>query len=127
MKRSNHDRLLRDVLSDEQVERLRAASLDQMLEVTRRRRRRNTWVSGAAASLAIVMTLLVLSHREASAPGAEQPPEPVTVRSRVKIIDDDQLLALFSDRSVALIGSPGKQRLVFLDGGVRRPAHEGRP
>jgi len=33
----------------------------------------------------------------------------------VQFINDDELLALFPNRPVALIGEPGKQRLVFLD------------
>lgn len=113
MKFSENDRLLRDILADENVERLREASLARMLEVTRRRRRRRTWMSGAAASLAIMTTLLVMLRRETSAPIVE-PPEPIG--GRVKIINDEQLLALFPDRSVALIGRPGDQRLLFLDG-----------
>jgi hypothetical protein len=35
--------------------------------------------------------------------------------SPVKLITDDELLALFPDRPVALIGKPGQQQLVFLD------------
>lgn len=34
----------------------------------------------------------------------------------VRRVTDDELLALFPGRSVALIGRPGEQRLVFLDG-----------
>jgi hypothetical protein len=37
--------------------------------------------------------------------------------SDVKIISDDELFALFPGRSMALIGTPGQQQLVFLDGG----------
>ncbi|HHY86181.1 MAG TPA: hypothetical protein GYA07_11730 [Verrucomicrobia bacterium] len=33
----------------------------------------------------------------------------------MQFINDDELLALFPNRPVALIGEPGKQRLVFLD------------
>ena len=34
---------------------------------------------------------------------------------KVKFITDEELLALFPDRPVALIGRPGHQQLVFLD------------
>jgi hypothetical protein len=38
----------------------------------------------------------------------------------VKLINDDELLALFPDRPVALIGKPGQQQLVFLDKPTKR-------
>jgi hypothetical protein len=34
---------------------------------------------------------------------------------RVETISDEQLLALFKGRSVALLGSPGRQRLVVFN------------
>jgi hypothetical protein len=33
----------------------------------------------------------------------------------IKVISDEELFALFPRRSLALIGSPGHQKLVFLD------------
>jgi hypothetical protein len=33
----------------------------------------------------------------------------------IKVISDEDLLALFPDRSMALLGPPGQQQLVFLD------------
>jgi len=39
---------------------------------------------------------------------------------RVKFISADELLALFPNRPVALIGKPGSQQLVFLDGSSRQ-------
>jgi hypothetical protein len=38
--------------------------------------------------------------------------------AKVKIITDEELFALFPNRALALIGSPGHQQLVFLDHGV---------
>jgi hypothetical protein len=35
----------------------------------------------------------------------------------VKIINDEELFALFPNRAMALIGSPGHQQLIFLDHG----------
>ena len=42
---------------------------------------------------------------------ATAPPE----ESGVKMISDEELFALFPGRSLALIGKPGHQQLVFLD------------
>jgi hypothetical protein len=116
MKRSEHDRLLREILADENVERLRASSLDGMLTATRRRRRRSALMRGAAASVVVTLTLLIALYRRPAPPAAAEPrPSRVATAGTVKILDDQQLLALFPDRSVALIGRTGEQRLMFLD------------
>jgi hypothetical protein len=125
MKHSEHERLLREVVASDEIERLRATSLESMLGVARRRRRRRTWASGAAASLAVVMTILGLTHREARSPATVVAPA-ATLEPSVKIINDDQLLALFPDRALALVGRPGDQRLLFLDGEERLPAQKRR-
>ena len=121
MKRSDQNRLLGELFADENVERLRAASLAGALNVLRARRRRRAFVSGAAASLGLAVAVLVSTRH--------RPPEEVIVaptepkRNAVKIISDEQLLALFPDRSVALIGRPGEQRLLFFAGGEMRTDH----
>jgi len=117
MKPSGHDRLLGGILADESVERLRASSLAGMLAAGRRRRRRRAIVSGATASLVIVTLAFVLLQREPRprATIVSDGPPPAATALRVKIINDEQLLALFPGRSVALIGTPGSQRLVFLE------------
>jgi hypothetical protein len=113
MKRSHQDRLLREVLADENLEAVRTASLEQGVALLRRRRRRRVLLSGTAASLAFAAILLLSSRQH---PSHEQPAAIVpTAISGVKLIDDEQLLALFPDRTVALVGAPGRQELVFLD------------
>ena len=118
MKRSDQDRLLGEVLADENVERLRAASLAGALNALRSRRRRRAYVSGAAASFALAVVVFVSIRHRTPEETIVPPPEPKT--NAVKIISDEQLLALFPDRSVALIGRPGEQRLVFLAGSEAR-------
>jgi hypothetical protein len=39
-------------------------------------------------------------------------------RHEQEIITDEELFALFPNRALALIGSPGHQQLVFLDHGI---------
>jgi hypothetical protein len=113
MTRSDHDRLLREMLVDENLETLRTASLEQGVALLRRRRRRRVFLAGATASLMCVAVLLLSSRQR---PSHEQPAAIVpTTISGVKLIDDEQLLALFPDRTVALVGAPGRQELVFID------------
>jgi hypothetical protein len=118
MKRSDQDRLLNELFVDENVERLRAASLAVALGALRARRRRRAYVSGAAASLAVAVAVLVSTRHRASEEPLVSPPEPKA--NGVKIISDEQLLALFPDRTMALIGRPGEQRLLFFPGGEVR-------
>jgi hypothetical protein len=115
MNRSEHDRLLREILADDKIAALRESSLAEMLQVGRQRRRRRVLVSTLGASLAIVMTLLVVSRRHSPGPVNVVPPPAAPKSAGVKMITDQQLLALFPDRSVALVGRPGEQRFVFLD------------
>jgi hypothetical protein len=118
MKRSEQDRLLGEIFADEGVERLRAASLAGGLAALRARRRRRTYVSGAAVSFAIAIAALVSTRRQPHVETTVRQTEPKT--NAVQIINDEQLLALFPDRSVALIGRPGQQRLVFFADGESR-------
>ena len=109
MKRSDQDRLLREVFANENLDRLRAASLATGLGALRQRRRRRT-ILATTASLALMLTAFLVIQRRAARPEAAE--EKI---SHVKFIDDAQLLALFPGRSVALIGVPGEQKLIFLD------------
>lgn len=117
MKRQDHDRLLREILADEKVEGLREASLSQGLGQLRQRRRRRAVLSGVTASLAVAMIALVISRRMTPQRSSEIVPEVMSPPNtpKVTVISDDQLLALFSERPVALVGAPGNQQLLFLD------------
>jgi hypothetical protein len=117
--------LLKEILADEKLAELRTNSLHQGLLAMRQARRRRY-----AARVAVTLILcgglwltfvrpmsethmaLKSAPKTASKPSLHETPRP----SGVKLISDDQLLALFPDRSVALIGSPGQQQFVILDG-----------
>jgi hypothetical protein len=118
MKRLDQDPLIDQVFADENVERLRAASLAAALSALRTRRRRRADVSGAATSFALAVAVFVSIRHRTPEETVVPPPEPKT--NAVKIISDEQLLALFPERSVALIGRSGEQRLVFLSANEAR-------
>lgn len=143
--RTGHEPLLEDLLSGEELEPLRAASLRQMIEAARRHQQRRQALRTVALTLAPALAALGLlafylprwkpfHARQAVAPEllvearpsasetlpGQTPisPRPEVVPARdsgVNIISDAELLALFPDRPVALIGPPGQQKLVFLD------------
>ncbi|HVS52075.1 MAG TPA: hypothetical protein VHD62_06935 [Opitutaceae bacterium] len=115
MKRSDQDRLLREILADEALERVRTATLAAGVAMLRRRRRRRVIAATAVASAAFALLFATVMQRRLAPPAAQSTAVPTAATPRVKWIDDDRLLALFSERGVALIGRPGEQRLVLLD------------
>lgn len=136
MKRPDQDKLLREMLSGEEVSDFRNASLAGGLASLRKRRR---YRRAAQAGVVMVLTLLVAigivrehgtvkparTAREMASikpppATAAASPAPSAETSPVKTISDEELFALFPGRSMALIGSPGRQQLVFLDGGAAR-------
>ena len=119
MKRPDQDQLLRALLSGEEADDFREATLRQSVAFLRSRQRRRSLLRMGAVALLPVLLLAGLLERHpvptrpagvVSAPAPHSPP-------RVKIINDDELFALFPNRSMALIGTPGHQQLVFLDHG----------
>lgn len=114
MKSSDRDHLLRNVLADEALEQARATSLEAMLRSVRRRRQRRALVTGGAATLVVALSLAVLIQRW-PAGARDEVSSPTTPAPAVRTISDEQLLALFADRSVALVGRDGAQQLLFFD------------
>lgn len=119
MKPTDEDELLRDLLADQNLETLRAKSLAVGLASLRARRRMRRVVGAtvlAAATLVAVLGLVATRYRQTS-PVETVEVTPSSLPSRVvQVIDDEQLLALFPDRAVALVGAAGQQKLLFLDG-----------
>jgi len=123
MKHSEQDRLLREILDDGDAANFRAASLARGLAFLQQRRRRKHLAQAcAAAILPLLLISVLIAHlasRHASAPPPVRPAAtPPADAAKVKIITDEELFALFPNRALALIGSPGHQQLVFLDHGA---------
>jgi hypothetical protein len=116
-------RLLDPVLTGADVEDLRRASLEQGVAVLRWRSRRRrlarvcllialpAWVGVAVWFWQFHLFSDSLNSRNRSVAMASIKPPP----SRVSFITDEELFTLFHGRSLALIGPPGHQELVFLD------------
>ncbi|MCB9913447.1 MAG: hypothetical protein H6827_10655 [Planctomycetes bacterium] len=129
MKPPKHNLLLTDLLAEDSLETVRCQSLERGVATTRRRRRRARWVKGVVAASAVVtvLGLLVPRHRDTYARkgNPESVPAPSTVvvtqstvpgdSEPVRFISDEELLVLLADRSLALIGPPGRKEVVFLD------------
>lgn len=119
MKPSEQEKLLKELLPDEGLADFRKASLERGLASMRRHRRdRVLWRAGALATVAGLLVIELLLRRPQSTHNdvaAVPLPAPTASVDHVKFISDDELLAMFPQGSVALIGKPGQQRLVFLD------------
>ena len=135
MKPSDQDRLLRELLGDERLENLRAASLAGALATLRARRRRRAALTGATVAVTLLLALVwhglparipEITGGTPVPPLASQPQPDTTspdlasvprvpATPGVQIINDEELFALFPGRSMALIGPPGAQLFVFLD------------
>jgi hypothetical protein len=125
MKSPDENPLLKEILADEALTALRHASLNQGLDALRRARRvRRAARLGTLASVPVLLIVALTLHKPTQE-AASPPPTPGTQQasiatappeaSGVKTISDEELFALFPGRSLALIGKPGHQQLVFLD------------
>jgi hypothetical protein len=133
MKRHEADRLLSELLAGDAVSEFRRASLEEGLAMIRRRRRARRagrWCVLALLPLAFGAGVLLswparvrpVSTAQAHAPGVAGQ----TARAgSVRIINDEELMALFAGRPLALVGQPGHQQLLFLDQPPARPAATG--
>jgi hypothetical protein len=129
MKRRDSDPILKEILGGDDLSSLRQASLETSLAALRGRRRRHALQACGLAAAVVLITSVIVIDRTTSlrrlknaralpslavAPAAEP-----NVRE-VKMINDEELFSLFPGRAVALIGKPGRQEFVFLDGGPPR-------
>jgi len=130
MKHPEHDRLLNEIVTGEELADFREASLQRGLTAIRQQRRRQRFVRLRALAVVPLLAALGIVFSRSPKPPlrkiAASNASPVAVSSAqprtapVKFINDDELLALFPDRPVALIGKPGQQQLVFLDQPAKR-------
>jgi hypothetical protein len=126
MKRTKRDDLLNELLPGDELAEFRRSSLELGLRAMAARRTRRQVLracAGCSLLLALAGTVLwpLLPAHWTGQKSVAQVPEVASdppAASSVKFISDDELMALFPDRAVALIGKPGHQQFVFLD--VRR-------
>jgi hypothetical protein len=118
------DQLLKEFLTGEEITDFRRASHEQGIALVRLQRKRRQ-IAQRAALVCVGLLLLALFTSEfqksslprPATPRAQQavPPAPLAADLEIKWISDEELFALFAGRSMALIGKPGEQQLVFLD------------
>ena len=120
------EKLLADVLGDEE---LYASTLRTGLAVLRRKRRRRALQAAMIVLVPLAGLLAVVLPRSRPMPRALANHDEKTSAAKagrfiegttIRVLSDEELLALFRDRPVALIGSPGHQQLVLFDEPVRR-------
>jgi hypothetical protein len=119
MKHDAKDQLVDELLTGEELEAFRQTSLRHGLALIKsRRRRRNMGRISAMALLTFLVVLGLWTNRQAIQP---LPTASISVRptsasvSKVRLINDDDLLTLFPNRPLAMVGSAGHRKLVFLD------------
>jgi hypothetical protein len=112
--------LLKEILAGDEVSSFREASLQTTLAAVRTQcRRRRALAACAVVALILASAMLIKDARLWPATGEIVSSDPVSappVAPAVKVISDEELFALFPGRSMALVGKPGQQQLVFLDG-----------
>jgi hypothetical protein len=112
------DELLREVLSPDE---LRAATLERTLSAARRQRQLRHVLRGAGGVAVVAVALALLWPRPVSVSQPEvavnlpKPSAPIVPGTDIRVINDEELLAMFPDRPVALVGPPANRQFVFLD------------
>ena len=125
------ENLLADILSEETPADFRAATLERSLACIRQRRSRQRVIRVASAVCAVCAILAVAFLKnnrtmQRNRIASVQPGVPTVPGTNIRIISDDELLAMFPDRPVALIGPPEDRQFVFLDELRKQNRHEGK-
>lgn len=123
------ENLLADILSEETSPDFRAASLERTLAVVRQRRSRQRAIRMAGAACIVCAFLALSFWKSPRTPeqkniASVQPSVPTVPGTNIRIINDDELLSMFPDRPVALIGPPEDRQFVFLDELRKQTRHE---
>ena len=125
MKTRPEDDLLHDVFPN--LRELRASSLEQTLgSLRRQRRRKNLVCASGVAAICLTLSLLVWNSRldsrtaptHATAAGTIQSaktPFATVPGTSIRILNDEELLSMFANRPVALLGPPEERQFVVLD------------
>jgi hypothetical protein len=121
MKDPEQDLLLNEILACEDLENLRRASLKQGLTVVRRKRRARKAALACLVGFAVIAPVMLLVYKRpvrsavtGNRPGTTvaQLAVPPLQHQPIERIGDEELLALFPNQSVALLGAPGHRRLL---------------
>src|SRR5262249_29152362 len=110
--------LLNEVLAGDEIKHFREVSMARGLVALRRRKQIRLAVRIALAMVvpaAIAYSIIRLNPGPAvpSSISVASKSDQLEKTERVELINDDELLALFPDRGVALIGKPGSQKLMI--------------
>jgi len=110
-----------ELFAGEELDQLRQRSLRRGILLIKRRRQWRVFGRLCVMVLPPVLLALAVWTKTSSSEGGAPKSTPLTVQSpaqpasKVRLINDDELFALFPNRALAIIGSPGHQKLVFLD------------
>lgn len=131
MKPSDHRELWDDALADSLPAGFADEALATMLGSARKRRRQRAAMKGATVLALILTALFFALHPAPNAsvktgsvtvqqlpdppPPAAEPEAPPQAPLQLQVLSDEELLAQFPGRAVAIIGSGDSKQLVFLD------------
>ena len=121
MNSPEHEKLWREILDSGEAADFRGASLARGLAFLRRRRLRRRLAETSLLAALLAAAVFGPARHRISVPPAAKLALGASSRaemSRVEVISDEQLFALFPHRALALIGPRGHQELVFLDQGA---------
>ena len=122
MKRAQQTELLKDLLTETKLEDVQRTSLQHGLAALRARQQRHRIARALAlGALPVALVCAILIQQGVRVwpsrvyPMGGSSAMPARDQSGVKLINDEELFALFPGRSLALVGPPGHQELLFLD------------
>jgi hypothetical protein len=116
-KRDRNEELLNELFGE--TASFRDATLEQGLRAVRRTRRRRSVWRAAPVFVALILAAVFLArnfrHMVTTAGNRDVASVKVVPGTTIRVLSDDELLAFFKGRPVALVGQPGNQRLVLFD------------
>lgn len=133
MKNPDEDLLLTELLTGPEVANIRETSLSDGLRVMAQTRRRRAIIraTGLAVLPALALCLVLLGQHARQSERNNPMPSTAALSSApempsassVEYISDNELLALFPDQPLALVGPEGRQQLIFLDRAIANDAN----
>ena len=140
MQTPERDELLEEILSGESTNNLRERSLERTLTAVRRQRQWHNTLRGACVVglVGLIVTVVWNKHQPSEEPeiaaGSRNAGQMETAKTvpgtSIRVINDDELLAMFPGRPVALVGPPQNRQFVLLDEkklskpGDKAPGHD---